>query len=351
MNLFDIMTPQNISAYWNDRKADQSTYMGEMLFPHKKIVGLELNKISGPAGLPVSLKSSAFDTQATFRDRLGVEVTKSKMPFFREAMRIDEELRQQIITVQQDSVLKSYIPRLFDDTMNLIRGARVTREKMAMELISTGHIKIAGNGLKLDYDYGITKKQKATAKWSDPTTSTPVQDLMDWVEHCETSLYINSAYAVMNSRTFALIKNSESVRKALYPLVAPANIGAMLISDQQVKDLIKSATGLTIIINKAVYADEVGGQGKPFYPDMTVSLIAAGSLGNMNMGSTPEEIDLLTNPKYASNVSIVDTGVAIFTRTLEHPVNVECIVSQICLPSFGMDAEGGSGQLFIANLT
>ena len=351
MNLFDIVTPANISAYWDDTKANQSKYMGEMLFPHRKIAGLELNKIGGRAGLPVTLKASSFDTQATYRDRLGIEVTKSKMPFFRERMKIDETTRQQILQISQDAILKNYVARIFDDTNNLIRGARATREKMVMDLISTGHIKIEGNGVKLDYDYNIGKKQKFKSKWSDPTTSTPIQDLIDWVDYFRTEHHVQLGYAVMNTRTFNLIKASESTRKALYPLVAAGNIGAMLITSQQVKDLVSNATGLTILINDSAYASEVGGAGVPFFPDMKVSLLpVGGTLGNMTFGTTPEEIDLLTNSKTSSNTRIVDTGVAVYSRLLDHPVNVEVIVSQICLPSFSTDIEGGSGAIGIVDL-
>ena len=84
MNIFDIVTPANIVTYWDDTKADQSTYLSDYLFPKQQVMGLEINKISGFAGLPVTLKPSAFDTQATFRDRQTVELQKSKMPFFRE---------------------------------------------------------------------------------------------------------------------------------------------------------------------------------------------------------------------------------------------------------------------------
>ena len=86
MNIFDIVTPQNIVAYWDNTKANQTTYLSDYLFPKKKVMGLEINKISGYAGLPVTLKPSAFDTQATFRDRQSVELQKSKMPFFRERL-------------------------------------------------------------------------------------------------------------------------------------------------------------------------------------------------------------------------------------------------------------------------
>ena len=122
MNFFDYITPANILAYWDSSKADQTAYMGEMLFPATKIQGLELSKVGGRAGLPVRLKASAFDTQATYRDRLSIEVTKQKMPFFRERMKVDEETRQQILAISNDQILRGYVTRIFDDAGNLLRG-------------------------------------------------------------------------------------------------------------------------------------------------------------------------------------------------------------------------------------
>ena len=48
--------------------------------------------------------------------------------------------------------------------------------------------------------------------------------------------------------------------------------------------------------------------------------------------------------------NIVDTGVAVYTRTVDHPVNVETVVSQIALPSFGADVNGGAGSILIASV-
>ena len=89
----ELVTPANISAYWDARKANQSLYMGEMLFPAEKIQGLELNKVSGRAGLPVQLVPSAFDTEATYRDRLSISIEKTNMPLFRERMKIARKMR------------------------------------------------------------------------------------------------------------------------------------------------------------------------------------------------------------------------------------------------------------------
>lgn len=351
MNFFDYITPANILAYWDNAKADQTAYMGEALFPATKIQGLELSKVGGRAGLPVRLKASAFDTQATYRDRLSIEVTKQKMPFFRERMKVDEETRQQILAISNDQILRGYITRIFDDAGNLLRGSRATRERMAMELISTGRVKIEGNGVKLDYNYNLSNKQKvkASVAWTDTVNSKPVQDLIDWVDYFRTEFHVPMGYVVMNTKTFNLIKKSESTIAILYPTAA--TLGKQLVTMPQIKDLLLSATGLQVLINDTAYADEVGGAGKPFYPEGVCTLLpVGGKLGNMVFGTTPEEIDLLTDARTSGNTRITDTGVAVYTRLIDHPVNREVIVSQICLPSFGADVDGGAGSILIAKI-
>ena len=352
MNLFDIVTPQNVVAYWEARKQNQATYLGDMLFPATKIMGLELNKIGGHAGLPVELKASNFDTQATYRDRQSIEMSKQKMPFYRERMRVDEETRQQIMAISRDDIVKQYLPRIFDDTNNLIRGARVARERMAMELISTGKINIVGNGVKLQYNYGLDAKHqkvKPSVLWNNADTATPIQDMMDWVDEFRTYYGVSLGYAVMTTHTFNLIKASAEVRKALHP-TATSPTGIM-VTKPQILDLIRNATGLEVLINDNVYATKVGGAGRKFFPDDTITFLPVGGvLGNMVFGTTPEEIDLMANPKFAGQTSIVDTGVSVYTRTIDHPVNVETIVSQICLPSFGADVDGGAGSILIATV-
>lgn len=351
MNILDLVKPVNILAYWDNVKADQSTYLGERLFPATKIQGLELSKINGSAGLPVQLKASAFDTQATYRDRLSISVTKQNMPFFRERMKIDEQTRQQIMAISNDAILSTYVGRIFDDTSNLLRGARATRERMIMQLISTGTISIKGNGVKLDYNYNLSKKQKvkASTSWADTTNSKPLQDISDWMDDFRTNFHVGLQYAVMTTKTFNLIKASDSIKQILYPNAS--NVGGQFVSTIQVKELMERTLGITVLFNDNAFADEVGGAGKQFFPDNVVTFLPVGGvLGNMVFGTTPEEVDLYTNPKFAGDTRITDTGVAVYTRVIDHPVNVETIVSQICLPSFGADVDGGAGRILIANV-
>ena len=47
--------------------------------------------------LPIALQPSAFDAKPLLRDRGGVSLESTKMPFFREAMRMGEEDRQNLL--------------------------------------------------------------------------------------------------------------------------------------------------------------------------------------------------------------------------------------------------------------
>ena len=355
ISIFDIVTPGNVISYYDSRMANQDTYMGEMLFPATKQLGTELTKIGGRAGVPVELKASAFDVQATFRDRLSVETRTQTMPFFKEGMRVDEKIRQQLLNLASAGnaqVLAPLVRNIFDDTSNLLRGARVTRERMVMELISTGKIAINNNGVAMEYDYGIDEdyqKVKVAKAWSDTENSNPLKDMRDWVEDFKIRYGVTLGYAVMTSKTFSYIANNKNVIKQLYPTVTDPS--GLMIRNEQVKQLVLDTVGVRILINNNIYATQVRGANKKFFPDNVVSFLPdSGVLGNMVFGTTPEEVDLLNSALTSAKVQITDTGVAVKTSVSYDPVNVNTIVSQICLPSFNSDVEGGAGLILIAKV-
>ena len=67
-------------------------------------------------------------------------------------------------------------------------------------------------------------------------------------------------------------------------------------------------------------------------PENTFVMFPDGDLGKTWFGTTPAESDLMSGS--VANVSITDTGVAVTTVQKADPVQVETIVSMICLPSF-----------------
>lgn len=96
---------------------------------------------------------------------------------------------------------------------------------------------------------------------------------------------------------------------------------------------------IEVVVNDKRYVDDSGNTVK-YIPTETFVMFPDGDLGNTWFGTTPAESDLMAGS--AANVSITDTGVAVTTVQKVDPVQVETIVSMICLPSFEM-----ADQVFI----
>ena len=354
MNFTDLITPGKVITYWDDSKADQSNYIGDYLFPPAKQLGIELTKIGGRAGVPVILKSSAFDTPTTFRDRVSVETRTTSMPYFKEGMTIDEKIRQQILQVQaggNGAQLMTLMNNIFDDTNNLLRGARVMREYMAMSLLSTGRIPVMSNGVQLEYNYGIDEnhqKVKASTDWSDTENAKPLQEIQDWVADFRIKYGVPLAGAILTSKTFGYLSHNKYLIKQLYPNTTDPS--GIMIRNDLVKQLVQETTGVRLFVYDEIYATQVKGGNKKFFPDNVVTFIPAGTLGNMMFGTTPAEADMSTGMLTSSQVSITDTGVAVMTKRIDDPINIQTIVSQLCMPSFNSDIEGGAGSILIADV-
>lgn len=333
MTIFDLMTSQNLTAYWEELVQDEAPYPCEELFPDDKKRGLDLKWIKGSKGLPVVLKVSAFDVHAIPRPRIGFEKLTAEMPFFKESTYIDEELRQELNIVLEtgnQAYIDSVMQRIFDDETRLLRGARASRERMRMMALTTGVVSMAANGQAFSFDYGVPASNKgdATTNWSDATNSDPVEDIRLAQEAVYDATGVKPTRAMIDGKSWRELRNNDKIKKEIFVLTN--GIGA--ITDQRLADyLADQLDGLEVVVNKKRYVDE-SGNTQSFMPEHTFVLFPEGDLGRTWFGTTPEESDLLASS--VANVSIVDTGVAVTTVQKTDPVNVETKVTMICLPSF-----------------
>lgn len=334
MTIFELVQAQTIASYWNELTQDRPPFLGETLFPNKKKLGLDLSFIKGSKGLPVELKLSAFDSKTMMRDRIGFGEIKTEMPFFKEGAYIDEKLRQELNKVLESgnqAYIDAIINNVFDTQTGLIESAAVSRERMRMQLLTTGIINIASNGQEYTYDFQVPQNNKKTlqgnAKWDDLVNSNPIEDLIAWAQEVEDTTGVRPTRALMSRKTFNYIAKNEKLAKSIYI----TNNGVGIVTDAMVINAIRDLAGITVVVYTKRYAD-ANGAAKQYVPDNIVSLFPEGDLGNTYFGTTPEESDLMSSS--VANVSIVDTGVAITTTKETDPVNVFTKVSQISLPSF-----------------
>lgn len=328
--IFDLVTSEDIAAYWTTKYSETENLLGDELFPAQQKLGLDLKWIKGSQGLPIVLKPSAYDVVALKRDRIGFEKISTEMPFFKESMMIDEELRQQLNMVLEtgNSVyIDSIMLRVFDDEVQLVRGAKAQRERMRMMLLTTGGISISANGQNYDYDYGMKDENKitVTASWANSNTDI-VLDIRNWQDQIEEDTGVRPTRAIVSQKTFSYIVNNNLIKNAIW-----GNDSVAPVSREKVREYLMRELGLSIAVYTKKYIDETGAK-KKYIPDDIFVLIPDGNLGTGWFGTTPEQSDLMSGS--AANVSIVDTGVAITTSKKIDPVNVDTKVSMIYLPSF-----------------
>lgn len=336
MDIFDLVNPREIAVYWQGVASNTIPYLGEVLFPSQKKVGLTLSWIKGSQGLPVALMPAEFDTDAPIRDRIGVSRIETEMAFFRERMVIKEKERQELLNAlaaQNAAQLQAIVKPIYDDTTNLIKGVDVDAERMRMQLLSTGKIGIEANRVKYNYDYKFKSSHKialtSTAKWSDTVNSNPVKDIMEWQEFAESESGNKPTRAICTRKTWGYLMDNEKIKKDM-------NVEKgqnLILTDSMLQQYFINKLGLTISVYTKKYALTVAGASQQFFPDNVFTLLPDGKLGNTYYGTTPEEADLMTGASQAQ-VQIVNTGVAVTSYKKVHPVNVETIVSAICLPSF-----------------
>lgn len=332
MNFMDYITSKAQALYWNTLLATKSEkpYLGEELFPNRKQPGLKLEWIKGANAQSVVLHLSAFDAKVLKRNRIGFTTMMTKMPFFKDSLDIDEELRQKLLILGQSNVAyaKEIIAKIFDDNTTLIKSASVTREMMRMQLLTTGTIAIANNGQEYLYDYGLAdyQKQTATKPWSDPTADI-IGDIIAYQDLMVEKTGVKPTRMVMRTSAFRNLMKNDYIKNCIYIL---AN-GKVNATENAVRQFFREQAGITsIALYDKIYTNE-NGVTQFFIPEDTVVMLPEGNLGFTNFGTTPEEADLLGSKE--ADVTIVDTGVAITVTKETDPVRKVTKVSEICLPS------------------
>lgn len=329
-SIYDLVTAQNVTSYWKELNQNEQPYLGETLFPIQKQLGTELKWIKGASNQPVGIRPSSFDAKAIRRDREGIEEFSTKMPFFKESVYIDEDLRQQLnnfIDTNKPEIVDRILSRIFNDEARLIDATGITLERMRMEALTTGTITLSGNGQSYVYDYEVPVSQKITVtkSWDDPTADI-IGDINSYKDLMKAK-GVTITRAVCNSSVLKNMAKNTAMKNAIYVFAG----GTVNITSEVARRYLESETGISIYAYDNVYVDESRVAHK-YVPDNTIVFMPDGILGYTNLGTTPEESDLINNLN--AEVSIVNEGVAVTTSQMVDPVNVDTKVSMIALPSF-----------------
>lgn len=350
LQLREAFTARALGSVWNRYQESLGTapYLGRSFFGTDKKMGLELKFIKGAKGLPVALKGANFDAKAPLRDAIGFKEIANSMPFFRESYLVTEQEEQDYmgyLAAGNEAMTNQILREIMKKPLDLVLGADVVPERMIWQLLAPvdGVPKIdvvvdGGERYVIDYtgDSGAEYKKdhfvelSGSNKWDAPATATPIQDLVDMQDQHETKTGEKLATFVMNKKTWKQLVSAQDTRKQVLGEVA-ATAGIML-KEADVKAYLADNYGITILVYNKMYIGE-DKAAHTFIPDGVVTGISATAnmLGTVWYGTTPEE---RSGSLADGTLSIVNTGVAVYTYTTNHPINTHCVVSEIVLPSY-----------------
>lgn len=347
--LSDAFTARALGTLVDDyeQSLGVAPYLGRSFFGTDKKRGLTLKFIKGRKGLPVALKASAFDAQAPLRHPIGLSTIENEMPFFRESYMVTEKEEQDYDTFRDannDELANQVLKEIVKNPLDLVMGADVVPERMIWQLMAPedGVPKIdvvvdGGKRYTIDYtgDNGAEYKKtnymalSGTSLWSASASATPIKDLVQMQKRAKKRGRRLTTF-VMNENTWEMFCNAEDTHKQVQGILAYQN--GIMLDEADVKRFLSGNYGITILVYEKLYLDE-NGKSQSFIPDGVVTAIDGGTnlLGTVTYGTTPEE---RSGSETDGSLSIVKTGVAIYTYQTNHPINTHCIVSEIVLPTY-----------------
>ena len=334
MNVFELnITAKNIRVIWEADEKNRPPYVGSAFFPSIKQVGLELNLVKGKQGLPVALVSANWDTDVLYRDRIGFTALNAELPFFKEAYKMSEKLRQQILTASEKYQAPLF-NEVFADSQELLDGAEVTVERMRMQLLGTGTISIQENGVDKQYDYGFNSGTQLVTEgtlWS-ASGAHPFASLVARIKAYKTLTKKVAKYAIFGYDAYQYLLQDADIATYFSKLAIPVAFP----TEAEIVEYVERRTGLKIILADAQYikARDNSRTATYFYPADRYTLLDSMDMGNTVYGTTPEEADLLggTNSSILSG-EVLPNGVAITTWKEADPVSVSVKVSEVVAPS------------------
>ncbi|MRS26150.1 major capsid protein [Bacillus sp. RIT694] len=123
-----------------------------------------------------------FGAPAPLRDKQGLERAVGEVAKLSHQYRFDQKDQLTILNTKFDKERQQVIDRAFNYIENLKLGVEETEEYLRSSVLYKGKIKYDLDGFSLDLAFDVPKAFAATKKWSDPETSNPIKDLVDWIE-------------------------------------------------------------------------------------------------------------------------------------------------------------------------
>ncbi|WP_277344906.1 major capsid protein [Paenibacillus thiaminolyticus] len=199
-SIFDLVNAKAIASYVTNNPSNKIPYLGATLLQRSKIS-------QAPAAWRFRRRLEPNRDEGRNRDAILPRIHAHRREGTAGIVVAGRECKR--------CVYHAYDHQIFDDVANLVTGAEVIPERMIMQLISTGRIKITANRQDYDYDYKMSAEHKetltGTAVWSSPE-SAPIQDIQKWQRKVEQDTGVKPTRAICSLDVWNALLVHPSIR-------------------------------------------------------------------------------------------------------------------------------------------
>lgn len=263
----------------------------------KKVFSTDLKWSSlSQDNISVAADVVSMDSSLPLKKRNAVAKATGEIPKIGMKLHLTESQMSRLNILRNTPGMEAqFIAEIFADTDRCLAGVNEQLEKMFLEGLSSGVTVIndaqnVGLGIRIDYGYPASNQFGVVGLWSNPATSTPIDD----IENVITNASIRGDAPTvmwMNRTTYNQFISSAQVKSNYYPLVGAINATAMPnLTRSNVDQMLTDKFGMTIQIVDRTVMLERDGVRTPYKPwaDNKVVFTSSKEVGSLTYGILAE---------------------------------------------------------------
>lgn len=326
--LYDLVDVAEMTGYVRqfDNEVLRNQFTLDQWLPNREIPDLEYRIRQGTLQDVDVAEFRAWDTPAPMTGRPGITRMRGELPPVSRMIPLGEEEMLCLRTLERGTN-DQLIDAIYDDAERMVRAVQGRIEWARGQLLSTGKVTIAENGLQIEADFGLAADHKVTPSvdWSSPATATPLSDLLTWVAKYVDDTGTTPGTILMSQARVSNLLMSAEIRGAVaFAGTTPARV------NRDVVDAVLQANGLPPISTYDVKVRVNGVNTAVIDPKYVLLLPPAGEpMGNTFYGITAEAIVLASKGLIEQRDM---PGIVAVNLTNEHPVQTFTVATAIALP-------------------
>lgn len=308
-DFLSLIDPVEITEFGRLAQADFDAQVTSLtrFIPNQDVDDIRYSYDKGMAAFVDEAQYRAFDAESQIGQRpSGSRISGEILPISRK-IPLSEYAQLRLRNASDDQLVTAH----FNDAARLATGIAARVERARGQLLETGKVTIAENGLATEYDSGRSGGHSiallgATARWSAYTTATPIANILAWSELIRAACGVSPTRLVVSAVVMSHLQQCDEVRGAFQPAAS----APLRVSRDAVSAAFLELAGVAV----EVYQPPAGMVTPPLDPKKVVLLVDSVPVGQTFYGVPVEA----SEPEY-SNLG-VQPGVVVGVWKEKDPV-------------------------------